>query len=525
MLFDPGFALLGMVKAPTTSATPGTIGGPPAIASPVHGMDASLTSTLFADAAGTVAATNGAGVARAYDAFGGTANSFQQGAVAERPVLVTNAVNGKPCLRFNGSTHWMSLLPAAGSGALFQGRSFTMALAFRRPATADVAGLFQAGNADGGNNQDGLDCLLVESFFGGTPMLLRATGTEYGQIYLDAAAYANNAVIRLVARCSPTNGMEFRAKGGPSASTVRASLPATADSFAWDRAVLGAELSYKGSGVPSYRFSGDIFEFRFWASRAGDAQFAALETYMERWASGAPSGGTTAPAPVTQQPSPSTPQASGTTLNVLIRGQSNAYFFCEGGNGYPYGVGLMKDRIQALTGRTVNILFAMNQPDSTIHSGSEFLTQWMNGTQAGDLENSFLRYCQNLSAAEKAAPFVEIWMHNESDQKLRPPTDQWVAAVRAEAVMARGTLGLAASQHLRYFVPIRYNYGDITSIRNGMDQLAADSTFNARVSMAAWSLRMDGDGRGPNTEHMGPQDAADLAENLAQELAALYPRS
>ncbi|MBD0276071.1 MAG: hypothetical protein ICV73_29605 [Acetobacteraceae bacterium] len=42
-------------------------------------------------------------------------------------------------------------------------------------------------------------------------------------------------------------------------------------------------------------------------------------------------------------------------------------------------------------------------------------------------------------------------------------------------------------------MPIRYPYGDITSIRNGMDQLAADASFSARVSMAAWSLRMSGD--------------------------------
>jgi hypothetical protein len=150
----------------------------------------------------------------------------------------------------------------------------------------------------------------------------------------------------------------------------------------------------------------------------------------------------------------------------------------------------------------------------------------MNGTSAGQHENDILSYVDGLTSAQKTAPLVELWMHNESDQKKYEyyTTDQWVAAVRAEATMMRSRLGLTAAQHLRYFVPIRYQYGDITKIRAGMDQLAADSTFNARVSLAAWGLTMNGPpSMQPNTEHMGIQDASTLAENLAQELAALFP--
>lgn len=235
-----------------------------------------------------------------------------------------------------------------------------------------------------------------------------------------------------------------------------------------------------------------------------------------------------AAATPTTSPTPTEP-SGGDTLNILVRGQSNAYYFCEWGNGYPEGVRLMKNRIQELTGRTVNLIYGFqNAGDNTIYSGTQFLTDWMSGNSAGSLENAILRYVGALPAAEKTAPFVEIWMHNESDQKehLNYTTATWVGAVRAEAGMMRTKLGLTASQHLRYFVPIRYPYGDIKKIRDGMDQLAADGAFNARVSMAAWSLRMNGGPEdGDNSSHMGPEDASTLAENLAQELAKLYPKS
>lgn len=217
---------------------------------------------------------------------------------------------------------------------------------------------------------------------------------------------------------------------------------------------------------------------------------------------------------------PSAP-GSGATLNILVRGQSNAQLFCDRG-----GAARLRDRLQAATGRTVNVIYRYGAAgDNTIYSATAFLDWDTDGQQA-----ALLRIYSGQPASRKTAPFVEIWMHNEYDQNNQSAvgsdwtTATWVGECRADATKVRQALGLTAAQHLRYFVPIRYAYGDIKRIRDGMDQLAADASFNARVSMAAWSARMDGGPEpGNNGSHIGDQDALDIGEALATEIAALYP--
>ena len=252
--------------------------------------------------------------------------------------------------------------------------------------------------------------------------------------------------------------------------------------------------------------------------------FDANDSTFQGYSGAVTISGVASPPVVTNPSGPAPSSGASRTLNVLLRGQSNAYLFADYG-----GASAMRDRIAQFTGRSVNLFERHNQSDpNTIYSGTEFLAEWMGGgTTPSYQENQILSYVDGLSAAQKAAPFVELWLHNESDQKVsyQYTTDRWVEVVRAEAAIMRTRLGLSAANHMRYFVPIRYPQGDITKIRAGMDQLAADSSFNARVSLAAWSLRMDNQYNpgGANGEHMGNQDALDLGENLAQELKVLFP--
>jgi hypothetical protein len=211
------------------------------------------------------------------------------------------------------------------------------------------------------------------------------------------------------------------------------------------------------------------------------------------------------------------PPVPGGPLNVLVRGQSNALLFVDRG-----GVWTFRDRLAALTGREVHMHFAWGQNQAnTIHSGTGWIHEWMNGLAAGNLENDFLMFLNGMSPAAKAAPFVEIWMHNEYDQGADITAANYAALHRAERPMCLQALGLTAANHLRVFVPVRYGFGsNFESIKNGMESLAADASFNARMSWAAYGARMDG---GPVPEaHFGDQDTHDVGWALANELAPLF---
>ncbi|HVE69250.1 MAG TPA: carbohydrate-binding domain-containing protein, partial [Solirubrobacteraceae bacterium] len=69
------------------------------------------------------------------------------------------------------------------------------------------------------------------------------------------------------------------------------------------------------------------------------------------------------------------------------------------------------------------------------------------------------------------------------------------------------------------FVPIRYNWGNIGPILDGMRAAVANGTA-AGIDMSAYDLaRMDWGGGPPNTEHMSGSDAAIIADALAKSLA------
>lgn len=257
----------------------------PALASPVQAFDASNTALFFTDVGGTAPAANGSLIARANDANGG-AWFFRQQVQGERPTLVTNAVNGKPALRFNGTTSWLALQNAAtgfaNAGELFRSLTFTLLLAFK---TASVdGGVFAAGNSTGGEGGNAFDNLTVQLRGDGTVAVARHSGGEYRNAYLSGASHTMGAVSKVVVRSSPQAGIHIRSKSSAGTFDGTTSTPATADIWTWDFAALGAEMGHQWGEMPFNLFTGDIMEMRFWNSRASDAELASLLAYLDaKW--------------------------------------------------------------------------------------------------------------------------------------------------------------------------------------------------------------------------------------------------
>lgn len=202
-------------------------------------------------------------------------------------------------------------------------------------------------------------------------------------------------------------------------------------------------------------------------------------------------------------------------LNLLLRGQSNAELFAATG-----GAQALVDKLEAATGIQVHLLAAYETGgNNSIYAGTEFLTQWMNGTQAGPLEQSLLNYIQSQPGDIKDNPTLELWMHNESDQKLSDSFSgvDWKAVYEANHALVEQAFGHAVTTE---FVPIRYNWGNIGPILDGMKAAIADGQA-AGIDMSAYNLaKMDYSGT-PNTEHMGAGDAAVIADALAKDLVPL----
>ena len=111
-------------------------------------------------------------------------------------------------------------------------------------------------------------------------------------------------------------------------------------------------------------------------------------------------------------------------------------------------------------------------------------------------------------------------MHNESDQKDAEAGNfsaaDWTASYEANKAMVEQAFGHAVTTE---FVPIRYNWGNIGPILDGMRAAVANGTA-AGIDMSAYDLaRMDWGGGPPNTEHMSGSDAAIIADALAKSLA------
>lgn len=277
-LWNPGF--LGLVGAKPPLNT-----GLPSIASPVWGLDTSDPTLFRSAASGTTQPASGGTVQRVLDLFGG-ARVMQQATEANKPTWQANALNGKASLRFGGAGAAVSymLMDGTNPGALFQSRSFTGLVVYRRDAAGTYGGLFCAGNAALGQNSGSYDLWNIESGPGGWANLYRNGGSDYASCLPVNPQFTAGQTQKVVFRSAPANGMEIRVKNQRGIFGGTGALPASVDSFVWDTAALGTTMGYQAERIPLATLVGDMFEVRWWASRASDADFAALGNYADlKW--------------------------------------------------------------------------------------------------------------------------------------------------------------------------------------------------------------------------------------------------
>lgn len=222
--------------------------------------------------------------------------------------------------------------------------------------------------------------------------------------------------------------------------------------------------------------------------------------------------------PIEPPPPPPPPSGDG-PINVLVRGQSNALLFVDFG-----GVWVMRDRLKELIGRDVNIIASYGPSgDFTIFSGTGFLTAWMNGTQPVQLENSLLNVIKAKPNDVKSRYTIELWMHNESDQKdsWRFNAQDWLTSYEANKRLVEQAFGRTVTT---VFAPVRYNYGDMSFILDGMKQAVARGTASG-IAMQCYELaKMDYEPSRPNSEHMSGNDAKVVGRALGDELARYVKR-
>ncbi|MCJ2038566.1 carboxypeptidase regulatory-like domain-containing protein [Methylobacterium sp. J-059] len=185
------------------------------------------------------------------------------------------------------------------------------------------------------------------------------------------------------------------------------------------------------------------------------------------------------------------------TINVVIRGQSNARYITTNGL-----MPVIKEDIEHLLGfdgisHKVNIVGDWNNSDgsNTEWGGTGLTTNWLTanggdytkGWTANVQELGLLSALGKLSAADRANPTAIVWLHNENDSlNSGLTTDLWESAVRYEAGLVRATLGQDAGTTPYLFVNAIPFQGAIKNqdIRVGQTRLTEDSKFNAAFAVS-----------------------------------------
>ena len=143
-------------------------------------------------------------------------------------------------------------------------------------------------------------------------------------------------------------------------------------------------------------------------------------------------------------------------LNILLRGQSNAFLMGE----YNGGAQAMATKVETLLGfdgvtDKVSLEYSSrSETANTVFSGTSFLKDWLNakdgdwqnGWTVDELEQSLLTFVGNLSAAQKAEPTAVVWLHSEYDSGNSGLTPaEFESAVRFDAALVRQAFGQPAA--------------------------------------------------------------------------------
>jgi hypothetical protein len=224
-------------------------------------------------------------------------------------------------------------------------------------------------------------------------------------------------------------------------------------------------------------------------------------------------------------------------LDLILRGQSNAILLAE--QNHWAASGLLVKEVERLLGfdgvhDSVRLIYDRDgQGGETAYSGTAFLGDWMHRDSAGNwsagkLENGFLDSIGEYRAEGMGDATALVWMHSEYDS--RDPTlaaAEWSSAVRTDAAMVRQALG----REVPYLFVAGQPYGEGTdtghqAIRAGMEHLAADPAFDARIAARAPDIdlaydNLDGDWQTMEYggSHITGDDATTIATRIARGVA------
>jgi hypothetical protein len=226
-------------------------------------------------------------------------------------------------------------------------------------------------------------------------------------------------------------------------------------------------------------------------------------------------------------------------LQILVRGQSNAILLMEAERWS--GAGQLSSEVQRLLGfdgvtDRVNVLYTRGDEErGTGHGASAFLGDWMQRApdgswQPGPKELGLLRSAAELDSPAASSTAV-LWLHSEYDS-FRADLDpaEWMSVVRQDAALVRAALGGDAASVPYHFVSA-HPYEDGTpeghqAIRFGMERLAADPSFHARIAARALDIDaslddLDADWRTVDYggAHITPQDGALILARAARTIA------
>jgi hypothetical protein len=222
-------------------------------------------------------------------------------------------------------------------------------------------------------------------------------------------------------------------------------------------------------------------------------------------------------------------------LNLLVRGQSNAVLLMEAG-GWA-GAGALTAEVERLLGfdgvnDRVNLVYDRFEEDrGTAFGGTALIGDWLTPAGAGwslaGRGAALLDAARSLPAAQRDDPTAVLWLHSEYDSANRDLTaDQWVSAVQFDAAMLRGALGQGAATVPYLFVSAMPYYGTDEghqAIRLGMERLAADPAFNARIAARMLDIDADGDADGEyGGGHIDAADAMQTALRAARSVAEAF---
>ncbi len=232
-------------------------------------------------------------------------------------------------------------------------------------------------------------------------------------------------------------------------------------------------------------------------------------------------------------------------LNIVLRGQSNAYLFGLADGGAV--LGKLEQDVERLLGfdgaaDTVTAHFAFDRPGgaNTVNSGTGFLTDWI-GPKGGDwrdgwtvrgLEQGILDYIGGMPASERDDPTAVLWFHSEFDSQRGGLTAaEWESGVRFDAGLVRDALGQSAATVPYLFVSAhpyavwwgRESDAGHQAIRQGMENLAADAGFNADIAARILDININGDNAGEyGGGHLSDADQRIAEARMARALAETW---